>query len=740
MRAFSPALLVLLLVTLSVTQATTLAVAAKPAPSPQMDALLAFRTDNGNSNLPWYRLKPGEFPPIGSEHRVGGELVEVDYIHRCGVFRREDTGQLADFALPPFGSVMYCNAGADLRDVPLGTCFQFSLYQDANGNFTQAATMRDEYTLTASQGFSYRLNEVKTSEGKLLITRQSVLKNDSKSEAKNEVQNELKSEAGAALTEVSVKENTRVWKGDRQIKLSDLAPGDELLFNFTGGGGQTPRQCSDIWVGTDTHKLVTERQRKKHAAFIKERGVAAWIDRVDGDKLTVTLFSSDPTALQTQFKAEGIDPAVYAKEHRRISVAVANEHLRTYLPNVTNRGATVQEFQNVPTNNYGCGGIRWVIQPELMLEGFRKGRIVRLFPPSWPIEAMPFGEGLFAGGHDEEPADSKELQPADFPYRVDFGNDNLPWYRLQPNTFPPDHSEHRIGGELVKIDPAHRSGQFRMDRSGELVNFTLPPFASVLYLNADAELEDVPLGTRCLFFLYQDDKDAFTRAGVVEDEYSYLASNTLTYRLETAQLDEGKLVIARHPAPVQVDYILEPRVAPDFGRIELEVDAKTRVWKGDRQVKLSDLVAGDELLVNLSARTSASRGRCTDIWAGAETHKLATEQQRKKHAAFLKEHGIPGWIDSMEGNEFTVTLFGSNRKDVAAALGPDPYGKSVRVILADEQRNPQSGRVDQMQFKTHLPEGDTTATYGCSGIRWTFAAEKLPEGYRKGRIVRVFSQ
>lgn len=279
-----------------------------------------------------------------------------------------------------------------------------------------------------------------------------------------------------------------------------------------------------------------------------------------------------------------------------------------------------------------------------------------------------------------------------------------------------------------------------MDRSGELVNFTLPPFASVLYLNADAELEDVPLGTRCLFFLYQDDKDAFTRAGVVEDEYSYLASNTLTYRLETAQLDEGKLVIARHPAPVQVDYILEPRVAPDFGRIELEVDAKTRVWKGDRQVKLSDLVAGDELLVNLSARTSASRGRCTDIWAGAETHKLATEQQRKKHAAFLKEHGIPGWIDSMEGNEFTVTLFGSNRKDVAAALGPDPYGKSVRVILADEQRNPQSGRVDQMQFKTHLPEGDTTATYGCSGIRWTFAAEKLPEGYRKGRIVRVFSQ
>lgn len=736
MRAFSPALLLLLLVAFSVTQATKLAAAANPARERQTDAGLPFRTDNGNPNLPWYRLKPGEFPPVGSEHRVGGELVEADYIHRCGVFRREDTGELADFTLPPFGSVAYLNAGADLRDLPLGTCFQFFLYQDDKGNFTQAATMQDEYTLTARQGFIYRLNEIKMSEGRLLVTRHSALK----SEAKSELKNGLKSEPEAAPTEIPVNDSTRVWKGDKQVTLNDLMSGDELLFNFTGGRGQTSRRCSDIWDGLDTHKLATEQQRKRHAAFIKARGVPAWIDRVDGDKLTVTLFSSDPTALQTLFKAAGIDPALYAKEHRRISVAVANEHLRTYLPNVTNRGTVVQEFQSVPTDGYGCSGIRWVIQPELMLEGFRKGRVVRLFPPSWPIEAMPFGEGLFAGGHDEEPADSKELQPADFPYRTDFGNENLPWYTLQPGVFPPDHSEHRVGGELVKVDAAHRSGQFRMDRTGELINFTLPPFGSVLYLNADAELEDLPLGMRCLFFLYQDEKGAFTRAGVIEDEYSYLAGNTLTYRLETAQLAEGRLVIARHPAPVQVDYILEPRVAPDFGRIELEVDDKTRVWKGDHQVKLSDLAPGEELLVNLAARTTTSRGRCTDIWAGIETHKLATSQQRKKHAAFLKEHGVPGWIDSVEGSEFTVTLFGSNRKDIAAALGPDPYSKSVRVTLADEQRNSQSGRMDQMQFKTHLPEGDTTATYGCSGIRWTFAAEKLPEGYRKGRILRVYGQ
>ena len=148
---------------------------------------------------------------------------------------------------------------------------------------------------------------------------------------------------------------------------------------------------------------------------------------------------------------------------------------------------------------------------------------------------------------------------------------------------------------------------------------------------------------------------------------------------------------------------------------------------------------GDELLVNLAARTTTSRGRCTDIWVGAETHRLATEQQRKRHAAFVKEHGVPGWIDSVNGNEFTVTFFAGNRTGFAALLVPDPYGKSVRVALADEQRNPLSGRVDQMIFKAHLPDRDTAGVYGCSGVCWGFASGKLPEGYRQGRIVRVYS-
>ena len=86
-----------------------------------MDPTVPYRTDSANEKLPWYQLKPGEFPPVGSEHRVGGELVKADAIHRTGRFRTDDGGELVDFVLLPFASAIYLNAYADLRDVPPGT-------------------------------------------------------------------------------------------------------------------------------------------------------------------------------------------------------------------------------------------------------------------------------------------------------------------------------------------------------------------------------------------------------------------------------------------------------------------------------------------------------------------------------------------------------------------------------------------------------------------------------------------
>jgi hypothetical protein len=42
----------------------------------------SFRTDGGDEKLPWFQLKPGEFPPDGSAHSIAGELIALDHINR----------------------------------------------------------------------------------------------------------------------------------------------------------------------------------------------------------------------------------------------------------------------------------------------------------------------------------------------------------------------------------------------------------------------------------------------------------------------------------------------------------------------------------------------------------------------------------------------------------------------------------------------------------------------------------
>ncbi len=122
-----------------------------------------------------------------------------------------------------------------------------------------------------------------------------------------------------------------------------------------------------------------------------------------------------------------------------------------------------------------------------------------------------------------------------------------------------------------------------------------------------------------MFFLYQDEQGAFTKVATMRDEYTRLAADGLTYRLDEARLDQGKLVVTRHSiAGGQAE----------SGHSELPVNDQTRVWKGEKQVALRDLAVGDELLVNLTGSTPDRPGRCGDIWVGADTHKLATEQQR----------------------------------------------------------------------------------------------------------------
>jgi len=599
----------------------TLAILAAPSlradDAAKTDPRYPFRTDFANFNLPWYQPKPLEFPPHHSDHRVSGELVRADFIHRTGQFRMSKTGEIVEFTMPPYGSVHYLNAEAELRDVPLGTYFLFFLNDDGHGRFTRLATMEDQFTMDAGHGLSYRLDEARLAEGKLLATRQSLPKN----------------QPDLGQAELHVTPETRVWKDDHPLKLEDLKPGDELLYNLTGKTATNPGVCTDIWVGAETRKQVTGQQSAKFAERMKRLGLPGWIEKTEGNKLTVTLFSDDvPT-----FKKTWKDDLVIG---RKLETSVANEELRTWNPPSDREHGSLLEIQNVPTDCYGCSGVRVVVQVPYMLEGFRRGRIVRFFGDGWAIKDPPYGQGLMNYGYGG-PTNSEILEntareyPLQYPYRTDFGNENLPWFRLQPGQPPPQYSGHRVLGELVKVDAEKGTGQFRTDLTGDTVEFSLVSGGTVHYLNANGSLADIPPGTRCRFNLYQDENGAFTQAWQVSDDFSHLASNNTTLRVQALKLNEGRIDVAWQLTKMK-NYNGDMEREPDLGQNILAVTPETRVWRGDQPAKLSDLAVGDLLLVNVTGEVPGQPAHCTDIWVGEDTHKLMTERQGKKLASVKK--------------------------------------------------------------------------------------------------------
>ena len=538
----------------------------------------------------------------------------------------------------------------------------------------------------------------------------------------------LRTEGTGVLVEFTLPPCATISYLNTDADLRDVPLGTRGVFSVMPGGA-----VAFIKAGAATDEAATERQRQKHKAFLKDRGLPALIEKVEGKTMTLTLIG-DPVSLAALCKDEDFDPARWAAEKRRIGIAVANEELRTYNPPVDQQGTTVLTFQNVPADSFGCSGIRWVVQPNLLLEGFRKGHVVRLFKEGWPVKDMAYGESVYPEIFN---AETVETDPDHYPFRTDFANGNLPWYQLQPGVYPPHDAAHVIGGELVKVDADGRGGEFRTDRTGQPVTFTLPPFAAVMRHNAGADLADIAIGTRCLFALHQDGQGAFTVASRITDEFTHSVAWRNTFRLDT--ITPGKLLVATQLPEVkdERDILFQP---PDLGVRELLVDARTRVWKGSREVKLTDLAPGDKLLINRTARTAISQGTCTDIWAGLDAHKFATEQQRATQQAALQKHGLPAWIESIEGRQVTITLFAASRAEFTAIHHDDPKGRTVYVRLGNDKLQPGNEAATEMRVLTSLPEGNTAGTDGCSGVRWLLEPKELPAGYSKGRVVRILEQ
>jgi len=369
-----------------------------------------------------FRPETGKFPALEQANSYSGVLAFVDHANRRGSLRVQTPGEFFrnpphPFAMLPYGIVRYQGAPADLRDLPLGTFVHVQAYLPPDIKTSSVPVMQkrtaerpaENHVLILEDEPSYCLREGKVWKLKELNLQQShgtVVASLEPKEGGDGQKNEQTMTLDAA---------TRIWRGRERLRIADLieegvwpASGKKsledqpvllgLTWHPSPGGVFFRFHISDIWLDETAMQRASEQQTEVHKAFIRSRWMPAWVDSVEYGKfgratVSTTLFGGMDPSLYADFK-EGVGAVMNAAENtlKHAGGAYGPAHMasRGSLLSVT------KVTENVPL---GSSGIQIRFETDLIIEGIRPGRVIRIRPDTWPELALPrdeyLGDGTF---------------------------------------------------------------------------------------------------------------------------------------------------------------------------------------------------------------------------------------------------------------------------------------------------------------------------------------------------------
>jgi hypothetical protein len=365
----------------------------------------AFRTDaSADKSLKWYQLEEGRFPPEGSAHAISGELIMVDHLERRFYLRvdRKDNQDRGVFDLPldgamlPYGAIYYHDAPAALQDIPLGTHLHGLFYLKAADDdsppppgpyhrvtpesaFKRCLRLEDDFSHCARQKQDWKVDTVNVAEKKFTATLQ---------------------HEGAAVgspRQFDLLSSTRVYKGNGFGTLESLAAGQTVQFNLTWVTLYGPGRVLEIWLDEPSRKLAAAQQLETHRLQVRDHGLPGWIDAVDDEAqiVTITFFGSVDPGLFGELS--GINPEPFGwplnkpednPNAPKGTIAVARDCLMTYDPLNDRKGGNILNIGKVPLQP-GSSGVQIKVKCDLLLEGYRPKHIVRFYPATWKVNALP---------------------------------------------------------------------------------------------------------------------------------------------------------------------------------------------------------------------------------------------------------------------------------------------------------------------------------------------------------------
>lgn len=384
-------------------------------------AFVALAAGAARGSEPAFRPEPHRFAPLEKAKEYRGELVFVDHANRRGSLRVIRGSEVFfqhvpnPFAMLPYGVVRYHNAPADLRNIPLGTLLHAhgflppdpensavpviqkpSIEQPAENHLL---LLEDEPSRCMREGKVWKLKEI------------DVQKHLTKIVASLEPRS-AGSASGTDQT-MTIDAGTRIWSGTEALSAKDMiakglwpAEGKKSLAGMSALLGlswlpagtwenrvENQFHITDLWLDDASMQRASERQIGLHQSHIRSRLMPAWIDAVEYSKfgratITLTLFGGMDPALYEDFK-KGEQAVIVSAENtlKPWSSIVSSSHIGS-------KGTILETSLKRKDSPLGDSGIEVRMDTDLIIEGIRPGRVVRIRPTIWPHVSAPREEYL----------------------------------------------------------------------------------------------------------------------------------------------------------------------------------------------------------------------------------------------------------------------------------------------------------------------------------------------------------
>jgi hypothetical protein len=321
----------------------------------------------------------------------------------------------------PYGIIRYLGAPAELRDIPLGTVLHVRAFlppdpklsavpvlpinnRKKNAGYSGAGTapaenhvllLEDEPSHCLREGKVWKLKEVdlKDSAGKIIARLESKTGGD-------------KGEEETMTFDAA----TLIWRGREKLQVADLV--DEGMWPESGkkslhdqsvllgitwrptpDGIFTRFHVSDVWLDDVSIQRATLNQTQRHKAFIRSRWMPAFVDAIEYGKfghaeVTATLFGGMDQSLYADFKQDVsamMNPVENTLKHTHGAYGPGH---------MASRGRILEVMKTKGEAPLGSSGIRIRFKTDLIIEGIRPGRVVRVCPGNWPQVQIPREEYL----------------------------------------------------------------------------------------------------------------------------------------------------------------------------------------------------------------------------------------------------------------------------------------------------------------------------------------------------------